>query len=62
MYYNNQKKEGKLFNINTFVSVEEIEANSKYAEDILSVSEGIVLYDLIKKQQEATELNSLYGN
>lgn len=62
MYYNSQKKESKLFSINTFVSVEEIEANSKYAERILTVSEGIVLYDLIAKSQEAAKINSLYGN
>lgn len=61
MYYNSQKKEGKLLNINSFVSVEEIEANSKYADEVLSVSEGIILYDLIKKSEETTQIIESYG-
>lgn len=61
MYYNNQKKEGKLINPEIPISIEEIEKNTKHAEQIISVSNSIVVYDLIKKSSETIELIENYG-
>ncbi len=61
MYYNNQKKEGKLLNPEQPVSLEEIEIYSKKAENMLTVSEAIIVYDLIRKTNETTQLIETYG-
>lgn len=62
MYYNNQKSEGKLLDSSHFISVEEIEKNNEYAQKVLTVSESIILFDLIAKEKEKQELNKIYGN
>ncbi|MDD3392979.1 MAG: LTA synthase family protein [Bacilli bacterium] len=52
MYYNSQKQEGKLLNNDETVSIEYIEKYSQYAEKIVSVSNSIIIYDLIAKSEE----------
>lgn len=52
MYYNSQKREGKLFNPNDIVSVEEISNYSKCADEMLKVSNAIIVHDLIKKTND----------
>ncbi len=56
MYYNNQKKEGKLIDSNNPISIQEIDRNNKHAEDVISVSNSIIVYDLIKKSSETIKL------
>lgn len=52
MYYNHQKEEGKMLNEGEVVSVDYIEKYNKYAEDIISVSDAIIVYDLIDKNNQ----------
>ncbi len=54
MYYNNQKKEGKLLNPLEPVSLEEIATYTQIAEEKLTVSNSIIVYDLIRKTNEKT--------
>lgn len=61
MYYNNQKKEGKLIDPTIPVSFEESEYYSNYAEEILTVSDSIIIHDLIRKTKETTNLLEQYG-
>ncbi len=61
MYYNNQKKEGKLLNPEIPISINEIEQNNKHAEEVISVSNSIIVYDLIKKSSETIKLIENYG-
>lgn len=56
MYYSQSKEEGKLLNQSDTVSVEYIEKYNKIAEDAISVSDSIIVYDLIKKTNESKEL------
>lgn len=55
MYYNSQKEEGKPLT-NEAVSIEYIQEKNKYAQQILSVSNNIIVYDLIKKSAETKKL------
>ena len=50
MYYNYQKDEGKLINGNTSVSSKYIEYYNKYAYDLISVSDDIIVYNLFKSE------------
>ena len=52
MYYNHQKEEGKMLNEGEVVSVDYIEKYNKYAEDVISVSDAIIVYDLIDKNNQ----------
>jgi phosphoglycerol transferase MdoB-like AlkP superfamily enzyme len=56
MYYNSQKNEGKLLDPNEPVSFEEIASYTERAEEILKVSDSIIVYDLIRKTKETTQL------
>ncbi|MDD4718965.1 MAG: LTA synthase family protein [Bacilli bacterium] len=56
MYYNNQKSEGKLINANEPVSLEEIAMYTEKSEEILKVSNSIIVYDLIRKTEETNKL------
>lgn len=56
MYYNQSKGEGKLLDPTETVSVEEIEQNTKIADQNVSVSNSIIVYDLIKKIKESQKL------
>ena len=48
MYYNSQKQEGILLNPSTPVSLNYIEKNNAYAEKMITVSNAIINYDLIR--------------
>ena len=52
MYYNHQKEEGKILNEGETVSVDYIEKYNKYAEDVISISDSIIVYDLIEKNNQ----------
>ncbi len=56
MYYNNQKNEGKLLNPDEPLSLEEIAYYTEKAEEVLKVSDSIIVYDLVRKSKETTEL------
>lgn len=56
IYYNSQKEEALLFNSKTPISVDYIEKNSKIAEQRISVSNSIIVYDMIKNQTEQQKL------
>lgn len=59
MYYNSQKEEGKPLT-NEPVSVEYIQKYNQYTEELLSVSDSIIVYDLIKKTNETEKLLEQY--
>lgn len=50
VYYNSQKEE-YLSLTNEAITEEEIKKNSKYASDLLEVSDDIIVFDLLKKDQ-----------
>ena len=52
MYYNHQKEEGKMLNEDETVSVDYIEKYNQYAEDVISISDSIIVYDLIEKNNQ----------
>ena len=52
MYYSSSKEEGKLLNADSTISTEYIEKNNKYAEDVIGISNDIIIYDLIKRTKE----------
>lgn len=53
MYYNNQQDESYILN-NAIISQEYINENTKYANELLSVSNDILIFDLIKNSKEET--------
>ena len=55
MYYNNQKGKGKLLNSDE-VSIDYIEKYNKIAEEDISISNSIIVYDLIRKSRESNLL------
>ncbi len=56
MYYNSQKEEALLLDSNYPISVEYIENNNKIAEERISVSNSIIVYDMIKNIQEQEQM------
>lgn len=60
MYYNSQKQEGKPLT-DEAVSVEYIHEKNEYTQKLLSVSDNIIVYDLIKKSQETQKLVKDYN-
>ena len=50
MYYNYQKDEGKLLNGNTEVSSKYIDYYNDYAYKLISISDDIIVYNLLKEQ------------
>ena len=50
IYYNSQKDQYKVLNTDYIVNNDEISKNSEYASKRLSVSNDIILYDLIKNE------------
>lgn len=52
MYYSSSKEDGKLLNADSTISTEYIEKNNKYAEDVIGISNDIIIYDLIKRTKE----------
>ncbi|NLL44246.1 MAG: sulfatase-like hydrolase/transferase [Mollicutes bacterium] len=59
MYYNFQKEEGKLL-VDEPVSIDYITKNNEYSEKILSISNAIIVYDLIRKTNETNQLIQEY--
>ncbi len=53
MYYNSQKQESYILN-NSVVTQEYVIKNTEYAENLLSVSNNILVFDLIKNSKEET--------
>ncbi len=51
MYYYNSRNESRTFGMETF-DVNYIDEKKKYAEDILEISNDIIVYDLIAKSNE----------
>ena len=60
MYYNNQKQEGLLLDPTSPVSVDYIQKYCKKSEEVLSVSNAIITYDLIRKTKEADSILKTY--
>ena len=52
LYYNSSKKEYKQLDTSSSISMDYIDKYSKYAEEIINLSNGIIDYDLIKKVNE----------
>ena len=48
MYYYNSRNESRIFGMET-IDADYIEERKKYAEDILDISNDIIIYDLIEK-------------
>lgn len=55
LYYNQQKGEWKLLKDET-VSMEYIDKWNKHADDVIGISNSIIVYDLIKRTRETSEL------
>ena len=53
IYYNSQKEESYIIT-NSVISTEEIQANCEKADKMLSVSNNILVYDLIRNSKEDT--------
>lgn len=62
MYYNAQKGEGLSLEADEPVSVDYINHYNEYAENIISISDSIIVYDLIKKTTESEDLLKKYNN
>jgi len=62
MYYNSQKEEGLLLQANETVSADYIDKYNKIAEEKVSVSDKIIVYDLIKKTKETNDLLNQHKN
>ncbi len=62
MYYNNQKEESFILS-NSVITQEQIESNREYTDKLLSVSNDILVYDLIRnsKAQTVDEAKLLEG-
>jgi len=57
MYYNAQKSEGYTIN-GGVISDDYITNNNKYSDDLLKVSNDILIYDLIRNSNtEASQIN-----
>ena len=56
MYYNQSTDDIKLLNTDATVSMEYIQKYTEFADQAISVSNAIIVYDLIKKTNETKEL------
>lgn len=56
MYYSQSKEEGKLLSTDETVSVDYINKYTEIAEQSISISNSIIVYDLIKKTNESKNL------
>ena len=61
MYYNNQKQEWLMLNAGEVVDADYITKYNKIADDDITVSNAIIVYDLIKKTEEAKKLIENYS-
>ena len=60
IYYNSQKDQYKILNTEYIVDKEEISKNNEYASKRLEISNDIILYDLIKNEND--RLQRVEGN
>ena len=56
MYYDSQSEEGILLDEDTAISTDYIEKYTKRAEEEVTVSNDIIVHDLIKKTTESEEV------
>ncbi len=56
MYYSQSRGEGKLLNNEETVSIDYIEKYNEYSEKLISISDDIIVYDMIKKTNESEKL------
>ena len=56
MYYNSQKEEAQLIDKNFPISVDYINERNKMAEEKISVSNAIIVYDMIKSTNEKMDM------
>lgn len=56
MYYSQSREEGKLLNPDDTVSVDYIKKYNEIADQVISISDSIIVYDLIKKTNESKVL------
>lgn len=56
MYYSSQIREGKTLNENDTVGIEYIDKYNKIAEENISISNSIIVYDLIRKTNEKSNM------
>ena len=55
LYYNSSKNEYRQLDLESSISIEEIEENNKYVDKLISISNGIITYDLIKAYETGEE-------
>ena len=60
--HNQSKEEGKLLNPDDTVSVDYIQKYNKLADEAVSISDSIIVYDLIKKEEAKEKLTSEVTN
>ena len=58
MYYSQSKGEGKLLKEDETLSMDYIKDHTDYAEKMISISNDVIIYDMIKKYEEAQQLIS----
>lgn len=56
MYYNNQREEALLFDSDSPISVDYIDKNNRIAEEKISVSNSIIVYDMIKSIEKQNSI------
>ncbi len=56
LYYHSQKEAWKLLDPEEVISMDYIESGNKYAEEVISISNSIITYDLIKKTKESDNI------
>lgn len=56
VYYNSQKQEFKLLNANAVITQDYIDKYDKIAGDKIDVSNGIIVYDYIRKSEESQKV------
>lgn len=62
LYYYSQKGEWKLLDPEETISLDYIEKANEYAEKVISISNSIITYDLIKKTKETDDLINSVNN
>jgi hypothetical protein len=61
VYYNSQKQEFKLLNIDATISQEYIDKNINDSENKIDISNDIIKYDYIRKTKETENLLNKYN-
>ena len=55
IYYNSSNQKFRQLNLSSSIDMDYIEKNSKYAEQLINISNGIITYDLIKTYETGEE-------